>query len=87
MVPVKLRENTLIERCPKCGNNTEFSAFSRQCGVDICEIWVKCSCGYDPTGGDSMKRVEDTWGSLTQGTIEMALDVWNGEIQEARSPA
>lgn len=76
-----LNENTQIEKCPKCGNNTEFVAHAEYCAEDCCEVWVVCKCGYEPT--DQLgHRMEDVWGSLDKDTIHDALHVWNDEILE-----
>jgi len=77
-----LKENTQIESCPKCGQNTEFVAHSMQCSEDCCEIWIKCRCGYDPTEENTGHRMEDVWGSLGKEEITCALDCsWNEPIQ------
>lgn len=75
-----LKKNTQIEKCPKCGNNTEFTAHSEQCAIDTCDVWVVCKCGYDPTQYKIGHRLEDVWGSLDKETIHDALHVWNEEI-------
>lgn len=82
MKPFSLKENTQIEKCPKCGNNTEFTAKSEYCAEDCCEVWVVCKCGYDPTAYKIGHKMEDVWGSLDKGNIYAALDIWNEEILE-----
>lgn len=72
------------EACPKCGNGTEFVARSQQVSEDCCDIWIQCKCGYDPTAESSMHRVEDVWGTLDEGTILTALDVWDELIQDQK---
>jgi len=73
-----LNENTSIEKCPKCGNNTKFVAISEQCAEDCCEVWIKCDCGHAPAGENTLARLEDVWGSLDKETILCALDcTWN----------
>lgn len=73
-----LNENTQIEPCPKCGNNTEFTAHSQQVSEDCCEIWVQCKCGHDPSSEIYGSRMEDVWGSLGKEEIICALDcTWN----------
>ena len=81
-----LNQNTSIEPCPKCGNNTEFTAHSEYCAEDCCSVWVVCKCGFDATDGSSSRRLEDVWGSLDKETILMAFDVWNQEIVSASLP-
>lgn len=66
-----------INPCPECQNNTHFVARSRQCSEDSCEVWVECTCGYDPTKNDCYDRVECVWGSLDRDNILMSLGVWN----------
>lgn len=75
-----LKENDQIEKCPKCGNNTEFVAHSTQVCEDSCDIWVVCKCGYDPTENKCGHRLEDVWGSLDKDNILTALDIWNDEL-------
>lgn len=75
-----IKPNETIAKCPKCGNNTEFTAHSEQVCEDGCEIWVECSCGYDPTSVSYGFRLEDVWGSIDEGTILAALDIWNDVI-------
>ena len=79
---VRLRENTRITHCPKCGNNTIFKAFSSQCAEDACEVWVECECGYDPTFGRSEYRFEDVRGGTSPDNVEIALGVWNDLIAD-----
>lgn len=78
-----LNANNQVEKCPKCGNNTEFVAHSNQFAEDCCEVWVVCSCGYEPTA-ELGHRLEDVWGSLDEDTIRMALQCWNDEIESNR---
>lgn len=79
---VLLRENTTVTACPKCGNNTRFTARSEQCAEDSCEVWVICKCGYDPTFGRPCYRYEDVWGGTDPGNVQIALDVWSDLIAE-----
>lgn len=73
-----LNQNTSIEPCPKCGNNTSFVAHSQQVAEDCCDIWIVCKCGFDPTLENSNYRMEDVWGSLGKEEILCALDcTWN----------
>lgn len=85
---VTLRENACITPCPKCGNNSLFTARSQQVGEDICEVWVACQCGYDPTKGNTDHRVEDIWGSLDQDTVMCALlNSWNYPLAQQHPAA
>lgn len=72
-----------MEACPKCGNRQDFVARSAQVAEDLCEVWIKCKCGFDPTEHRTEFRLEDVWGSLDEGTISNALDTWNMPL---RSP-
>lgn len=76
----ELKPNDKVEKCPKCGNNTEFVGHAQQVAEDCCDVWVVCKCGYDPTEGKCGHRLEDVWGSLDKDTIAMALTVWDDEI-------
>ena len=78
----KLVPNDKYEKCPKCGNNQEFTAHSSQCTEDACEVWVVCKCGYDPTQDIPTWRFEDVWGGTDDGNCLVALDCWNDIIQE-----
>lgn len=78
-----IKANNVVCVCPKCGNNTEFVAHSEQCGIDTCDVWIVCKCGYDPTQGKIGHRMEDVWGTLDKETISVAIDVWNDEILDA----
>ena len=69
--------NNQITPCPKCGNNREFTARSMQVAEDYCEIWLECSCGFDPTAENTMLRVEDVWGSLDDDNIHFLIAEWN----------
>lgn len=85
---IKLKSNEQIEKCPKCGNNTEFTAHSQQCAEDSCEVWVVCKCGYDPTSWEekgSLYRFEDVWGGTGNDNVLVALDVWNDILLEAQT--
>ena len=65
-----------VEPCPKCGNQKSFAAHSQQVAEDLCEVWIVCTCGLDPSLG-SGDRMEDVWGSLDKETILEAVGVWN----------
>lgn len=77
---IQLKENGTVTACPRCGNNTKFTAHSSQCAEDCCEVWVECECGYDPTAENTLYRLEDVWGSIDSGTVRAALDCWNEAI-------
>lgn len=79
----ELKPNSRIEKCPQCGNNTEFIAHSEQVAEDGCEVWVVCKCGYDPTQYKIGHRLEDVWGTIDRDTIAIALDVWSDEISDS----
>lgn len=70
------KENDQFNPCPKCGNNTQFTAESQQVCEDGCEVWVVCVCGYDPTSGTG-DRVESMMGGTSDDNVRVALDVWN----------
>lgn len=83
---VTFKPNNEIEKCPKCGNNTEFVVKSNQVCEDGCEIWAVCKCGYDPTEHSYGCRIEDVWGTIDKYSINSAISVtWNGMIQDANS--
>lgn len=82
---VKFKPNQSIEPCPKCKNNTEFTAHSAQVCEDGCEVWVVCQCGYDPTQGNSSDRLEDVWGGTGNDNVLNALSIWNDLIFENQS--
>lgn len=82
MRPIELNENDVYTKCPKCGNNTRFVAHSMQVGIDTCNVWVECICGYDPTEEDTDYRYEDVWGGTGNVMIFMALNCWNEKIME-----
>ena len=75
----KLKQNSQVESCPECGNNTEFVGHSRQVCEDNCEVWVECKCGYNPTT-DSGDRYESVMGGLDEGNLRVALSCWNDAI-------
>lgn len=77
----QLTENTKVTPCPICGNNTKFTAYSQQIVEDLCEIWVECNCGFDPTKYKTMYRLEDIWGGTDNGNVRGALDCWNDAIR------
>lgn len=77
---VHLRENDIVTWCPKCGNNTTFTAHSSQIAEDCCEVWVECVCGYDPTSDKTSYRLEDVWGGTCEENVRAALDCWNEAI-------
>lgn len=82
MIKATLKPNNYVTKCPECGNNTEFNAHSSQVAEDLCNVWVECPCGYDPTF-DTNLRYEDVWGGIDEGTVRMALECWNDAIQGA----
>ncbi len=81
----KLKKNNKIEKCPKCGNNTEFIAKSEYCAEDCCSVWVECKCGYDASNNNDSERFESVYGSLDNESLLIALDCWNDSILSNRS--
>ena len=81
-VPFTIKENAIYTPCPRCGNNTHFTGFSEQSGVDCCDVWIECKCGYDPTAEHTTYRYEDVWGGVNIETMTMALECWNDVIAE-----
>jgi len=79
---IQLKENDEIERCPKCDNNTEFIAYSKQVAEDVCNVWMVCKCGYDPTAENTLLRYEDVWGGVDKENCLMALECWNDAINQ-----
>lgn len=79
---VKLNQNDIIAKCPKCGNNTEFEAHSAQVSEDCCEGWVVCECGFDPTSEQFGSRYEDVWGGTNDDMVRVALECWSDSIFE-----
>lgn len=73
-----LAENTSMEPCPLCLNNTKFNFHSERIAEDCCELWMSCDCGLTPfTEAD---RYEDVWGSLDQDNCKALLSDWNNLI-------
>lgn len=79
---VQFASNTSIATCPKCGNNTRFRACSDQIGEDLCETWVECRCGYDPTAMKHWYRFENVWGGTSKEYVSAAIGVWNDMIRQ-----
>lgn len=77
-----INEKADIEPCPECGNKTTFFARSNQVAEDLCNVWVYCECGYDPTEGNEIYRFEDVWGGVTKPNIRVALSVWNDMLRD-----
>lgn len=74
----KFKPGDYIMKCPKCGNNTDFTIKSDYCAEDCCEIWAECKCGYDPTAERHAYRLEDVWGGLGDDNCKAAIEVsWN----------
>lgn len=82
MLEYYLKYNNLFAKCPKCGNNTIFKAFSQQVSEDHYEVWVECNCGYDPTAGKIGHRFEDSFGGVHEDNVLIALECWNDAINE-----
>lgn len=79
---VVYKHNEFIEKCPLCGNNTEFTVRSEQVGEDCCEIWAICKCGYCPTIEHPGSRVEDVWGGVDDDNCKDAIVYsWNEPIE------
>jgi len=83
---VKYKENHVIERCPKCNNNTEFTVQSEQVAIDGCEIWAECICGFDPTSHEalgSFYRLESVMGGCDDENCQDAiLCSWNESVKD-----
>jgi hypothetical protein len=72
-----------VAPCPTCGNHRSFVARSDQVAEDLCEVWIICVCGFDPTAEATENRMEDVWGSLDPQTIWCALEnCWNEPLTE-----
>jgi DNA-directed RNA polymerase subunit M/transcription elongation factor TFIIS len=56
---INFKPNDVVEKCPKCGNNTAFTIHSQQVAEDYCNVWAVCKCGYDATAEDTGNRIED----------------------------
>lgn len=84
MRKVKYKENHVIERCPKCNNNTSFKIHSQQVAEDGCEIWAQCGeCDYDPTENNTDHRIESVMGGCDDDNCQDAvLYAWNEPIKE-----
>lgn len=74
-----LKPNDKIRPCPKCGNNTRFTLHAERCAEDLCETFVVCKCGYEPTYGIG-GRYENVWGEMDNDAAMVALDCWNMAI-------
>jgi len=80
---VVFKPGDYIEKCPKCGNNTDFTIKSDYCAEDCCEIWAVCKCGFDPTAEAWGCRLEDVWGGVGDDNCKDAIDVsWNEGMKE-----
>lgn len=75
-----LLKNTRVTPC-KCGNNTHFTLHAERCDEDLCETWVVCKCGYDPTTKHPGLRYENIWGAMDNDAATVALDCWNTAIK------
>lgn len=80
---LELKQNDKITKCPECGNNTHFVLHAERCAEDLCETFVVCVCGYDPTG-DSGDRYENVWGEMDKEAATVAFDCWNEAIASKR---
>lgn len=83
---VTFKPNEIIEKCPKCGNNTRFTINSQQVQEDCCEIWAICKCGFDPTSHENLgsgNRVESVMGRCDDDNCRDAVQyAWNDTIHE-----
>ena len=77
-----LKPNSTVTACPRCGNNTEFTACSVQVAEDCCEVFVICRCRFDPTGQNTDHRFEDVMGSLGDSNLMVALSCWDCALAE-----
>lgn len=76
---LQLKPNDRISRCPACGNNTQFTLRAERCAEDLCETYVVCECGFEPTGATG-DRYENVWGEIDNPAALVALDCWNSAI-------
>ena len=79
------RTFTLIKgyayKCPQCLNDTKFIGRSEQCAEDLCEVWIECVCGFDPTANNTGLRMESVMGQLSKEAIwESVENCWNNPI-------
>lgn len=74
--------NSQVEPCPKCGNNTQFTARSEQVAEDGCEVWIVCRCGHDPHG--PLDRMESVMGGCDDDNVREALGCWNDAVKSRR---
>lgn len=70
-----------VNPCPKCGNTTRFTLHAERCAEDLCETFVVCVCGHEPT--ETGERYENVWGDMTREAAAVALDCWNDAIAGA----
>lgn len=81
---IKLKANESVAKCPKCGNNTDFTIYSDYCAEDCCEVWAECKCGYNPTANDTSNRLEDVWGGCDDNNCLDAIRFsWTDVIEES----
>jgi len=74
-----------VEACPDCKNRQRFIGLSQQVAEDLCEVWVRCICGYDATQGRD--RMEDVMGSLDSANLVCALEnCWNEPLRRRAGP-
>jgi predicted RNA-binding Zn-ribbon protein involved in translation (DUF1610 family) len=77
---LQFKQNAVISPCPECGNNTVFILKSCQCAEDLCETFVECECGYEPTAYQPGNRYENVWGDIDATAAHMAMECWNDSI-------
>lgn len=84
--PFNVAKEASVPPCPQCGNSVEFVARAQQVAEDLCEVWVICACGYDPTREHPDMRLEDVWGTLDNATVTLALQCsWAEPLSAERS--
>lgn len=66
-------KSKVVPPCPECQNDRHFVARSEQVAEDLCEVWVTCHCGFDPTENRTGSRMEDVWGSVDPDNIVAAM--------------
>jgi len=76
---IQLKPNTQVTLCPMCGNNTHFTLKAEQCAEDLCETFVVCKCGHEPTS-ETGDRYENVWGDMDNGAASVALECWNDAL-------
>lgn len=80
---VSINSNSEVCPCTSCGNNTTFFVNKHLLFPGTYELWIECSCGYDPTAKNTGFREECSDSNLTKGAIRNAFRRWNQLIMQA----